>query len=180
MDVIKKNFTLSMWLTRIIFIACYVFGHWIFLRSSSALAGEAFGYGINIYGTFWFNLLVGILSALFVLFIIRLLAPWVMRASGIYFLPMGEIYLFVLLFAALKNLIVGVLSLVYYVAPFFIGWGAIVFDFVALLAATLGFYFFVDKHYIPDGNRANFFKIILTLVLAFSLLKIVFGVSVPV
>lgn len=176
MDVIKKNFSLSMWLTRIIFVICYIFGRWIYLRSFSALMGDALVYDINIYGTFWFTLLVAILSALFSLFIIKILTTWIMRASGIYYLPMREIYLFVLLFAALKNLIVGVLSLVYYIAPVLIGWGVIVFDFIGLLAASLGFYFFVDKHYVPEGNRANFFKLIFTLILAFSLFKIVIGV----
>ncbi|HPG92206.1 MAG TPA: hypothetical protein PK675_02210 [Clostridia bacterium] len=176
MDIIKKNFSLSMWITRIAFIVCYVFGRWLYLRSFSVLMGETLGYGINVYGNFWFTFFTGILSALISIFVIRLLTIWIMRASRIYYLPFNEIYLFVILFAALKNLIVGILSLVYYIAPVVIGWGVILFDFVALLAATLGFYFFVNKNYVPEGNRANFFKLIFTLFVIFSIAKIALGV----
>lgn len=176
MDLLRKNYRLSLWLARLVFIVCYVFGNWFELKSYAQVSDSIIGVGVSVYGTFWYVALFGTLSAIISLVIIRLISMWILRYTRLMYLPPNEVTLFVVVFAALKELIVGVLSLSYLITPLAVGWGSIVFDFVGLIAAAISFYAFMYKHYLPEGNKALVFRLVVTLTSVFGIITLLMGV----
>ncbi len=176
MNLLKKNYGLTLWLVRIAYIAASIFGKWPENTSTVVILGEQYGLDINVYGSVWAVVLYGLLSAALMLVIITWFAGWIFRYARIYNLPVKEITLFVVLFAALKNLIGGLLKLTYLISPLFIGWGKILYDFIGMVIAVILFYRFVDKKYLPDGNKAYFFRTVFSTASIFFVLQVILGV----
>lgn len=176
MNSLKKNYGLSLWLTRLAFVACNVFSKWLHITSIAAALGEQSGWEPEIYDSFWFALLLGAVFAVVTLLIFTWFVRWFLRFSRLHNLPASEIVLFAVLFAALKNLISGLMKLTYLITPVIIGWGQLLFDFVALIAAVIAFYHFISKRYLSEGNRAPFFNLIFSATSIYSVAILILGV----
>ena len=155
---IRSNFKTVSILSKVLLICTYVFANWkSFAGVMTALTGSA-----KISTT----LLGCAISGVIVAVVAHFLPKLYLRFAKIYTVPVDEFCLFSTLAWAAYCLMLGLLNLIYLLAPTFVVLGSVVFPVVSALTAGVCFYAVTSKLYFNDVTRQYYFRSIGIVILA--------------
>ncbi len=168
---ILKNYMLSIFLAGTLFAVSLCFCRWFYIESLLSY----FSASVNlIQRSFFITAFFGILAGLIVLGLLFLVLKLFFRIFNIYNLPFRDIFFIALAFGVARNLILGILNLTFFFAPFVVLWGN-VFNFLATVPMVLLFFNTVNRLYLNPKSAPHFFK---SLCIAFCVCfaaSVVFG-----
>jgi hypothetical protein len=173
LEKLKKNFGLSNWLARGAFVLAYAFAMWRVSQSVLAVYGEQ----LSVTPTIWTALLFSLLSGVISLLITHFFTGLILNLLRFFFLPRQEFTLLVILFFALKNLILGALNCFYFISPIVMAWGKIVFPVVSFLISGILFYATVNKYYLNNKTAPIFYKTLAVFFCVLSVLTVIENIA---
>lgn len=174
LEKLKNNYGLSIWLARTAYVLLYVFVSW---RTSFSLLNAFFeesGFASNV----WLMLLLALITGIVSLLLVHFLTGFVLNMMRFFFLPRQEFTLLVVIFLALKNLILGALNCLYFITPVIGIWGELIFPVIAFLISGVLFYMTVEKYYLNSKTAPIFFKALIIIFCVLSVLFVIESVSV--
>lgn len=129
-EKLRKNYSLSLWLTRLFFYISFVFCNWFDIESAFNYMSYAGLFGLALERSFWLVAASGLIGAVITEVLIWLILRFVFYVSKIVMVPRNEFTVLFLLCLIPINLILGALNLLFYLTPLVISWGSVLFEFV--------------------------------------------------
>ncbi len=173
-EKLKNNYALSSWLARGAYVLLYVFAMW---RVSQSFL-TAYGEQLAIVPTIWTALLVSLLAGIIALIFIPFFTGFILNFLRFFFLPRQEFALIVVIFLAIKNLILGALNCLYFITPVIMAWGQIAFPVLAFLISGILFFITVKKCYLNNKTSLHFFKTLVIFFCVLSVLSVIQGIVI--
>lgn len=174
LEKLKNNYGLSNWLARIAYVLLYTFAMWRVSQSVLTVYGEQLGVTPTIWIALLFSLVSGIISLLITYFLTGL----ILNLLRFFFLPRQEFTLLVIVFFALKNLILGVLNCFYFISPIVIAWGKLLFPILAFLTSGIFFYITANKYYLNSKTAPIFYRTLVMFFCVLSVLTVIENIAV--
>ena len=106
--------------------------------------------------------------------LIRLLSRAAFNLLHVYVIPFNEFVVLFMLATALKNLVAGLIKLLYLLTPVAMVFGEILIDFIVGAGVYFALYLVVKKLYLNDKTAPFVFKWGVILYMAFSFLSLFF------
>lgn len=170
---LRKNYSLSVWLTRICFYVSFIFCNWFFIEGVYNYMSIAGLFSVELERNFLVIAISGLLSAIIAEIFVRLLLKLVLYASKIVMLPRNEFSILFLMCLVPINLIMGGLNLLFYLTPVIISWGSVLFEIVVATPFLILFYAKTKKLYFNDKNSPYYFKVCAIVYLIYFGLKLI-------
>ena len=159
LDLLRKNYGLTLWLTRAILGLSVILGHWFFIDSFFAAMSSA---GIIVPRAWYVYLLYAFISVIVIELISRVFIKCAFNLAKIYVIPFSEFIILFLAAVAVINIISGSVKLLYLLTP------AI---FVISAGVFFGLFLIVKKFYLNDKNAPYIFKISVWIFLGLSVIN---------
>lgn len=172
-EKLRKNYSLSVWLTRLCFYISFVFCNWFYIESVFNYMSLAGIFDAALERSFWLIAATGLLSAVVAEVLVRLLLRFGLYVSRIVMVPRNEFSVLFLLCLVPINLIMGALNLLYYLTPVIIGWGSVLFEIVVATPFLYLFFVKTKKLYFNDKSAPYYFKVFAVAYLVYFGLKLV-------
>ncbi len=163
----------SIFLAGTLFVISFCFCRWFYVESIlTYLSGAATLLPRNFFITAG----CGILAGLLVFGLLFLALKLFFRIFNIYTLPFRDIFFLAAVFGAARNIILGMLNLTFFFAPFVVVWGN-VFNLLATVPTLLLFFNTVNKLYLNPKSAPHFFKSLCIVFCVYFAVSVLFGGS---
>ncbi len=168
---ILKNYRRSIFLAGTLFVISYCFCQWFYTESLLSY----FSIAVNLLQrNFFITALIGILSGAIMFGLLFLMLKLFLKVFNIYNLPFRDIFFIAVAFGIARNLLLGILNITFFFAPFVVLWGN-VFNLLATLPMVLLFFNTVNKLYLNPKSAPHFFKSLCIAFCVFFAISVVFG-----
>ena len=172
-EKLRKNYSLSLWLTRLFFYISFVFCNWFDIESAINYMSYAGLFGLALERSFWLVAASGLIGAVITEVLIWLILRFVFYVSKIVMVPRNEFTVLFLLCLIPINLILGALNLLFYLTPLVISWGSVLFEFVVATPFLWLFFVKTKQLYFNDKAAPYYFKVFAIAYLIYFGLKLV-------
>lgn len=163
LEKLRNHYSLTLWLTRLVFCVSYIFGNWYNIKSS------CFYYSVMlsqpIFTQLWLCLVVGLLSSIIWLLLISVICNFLIKMLNLYSFPKSEFNVVLTFFFAAYYLLLGILNLFVLITPVILVYAQAIFPVVSLITVSMLFYFTVNKLYLNNATAPRFFKIVMIFVI---------------
>ncbi len=168
LDLLRKNYGLTLWLTRAILGLSVILGHWFFIDSFFAAMSSA---GIIVPRAWYVYLLYAFISVIVIELISRVFIKCAFNLAKIYVIPFSEFIILFLAAVAVINIISGSVKLLYLLTPAMFVFGEALITFVISAGVFFGLFLIVKKFYLNDKNAPYIFKISVWIFLGLSVIN---------
>ncbi len=172
LGLLKKNYGLSLWIVRVIFGLTLILGQFFYI--DSVMAYVSMLLGVQIPRVWWFYFIYALFATAIAELLIRLLSRAAFNLLHVYVIPFNEFVVLFMLATALKNLVAGLIKLLYLLTPVVMVFGEILIDFIVGAGVYFALYLVVKKLYLNDKTAPFVFKWGVILYMAFSFLSLFF------
>ena len=168
LNLLRKNYGLTLWLTRIILGFAVILGQWFNIDSVFALMASS---GLVVPRAWYIYLLYALVSVIVIEVLSRVFIKCAFNLAKIYVIPFNEFVILFMASLAVINVVSGLIKLLYLITPAMFVFGEILINFVVSAVVFFGLFSIVKKLYLNDKNAPYIFKISVWIFLALSVVN---------
>lgn len=154
--MLRKNYALTLWLTRLVLGLSVLFGQFFNIESNFTLWAML---GMPVPRAWYVWLAYGVVSVIVVELLTRLLTKLILyNMMRVFVIPFSEFVVLFMASTAVINAISGLIKLVYLITPAAFVFGEVLIDFIVSAAVYFGLFIVVKRLYLNDKSAPYFFK----------------------
>lgn len=168
LNLLRKNYGLTLWLTRIILGLSVILGQWFNIESVFALISQT---GLVVPRAWYIYLSYAFVSVIVIELLSRLFIKCAFNLAKIYVIPFSEFVILFMTAIAAINIVAGIFKLLYLITPAMFVFGEKLIVFVVSAFIFFGLFLIVKRFYLNDKTAPYIFKISVWIFLGLSVIN---------
>ncbi len=169
-NILRKNYALTVWLTRIVYGLALLFGQMFTI--DSVFGWMSMMSGIALPRTWYIYFAYAVIMTALMEIIIRVLTRLIFSYLKLVVIPVNEFIVLFMLAGAVINIVSGLIKLVYLITPAAMVFGERLITPVVAAAVYFGLFLIVKRLYLNDKNAPFVFKSGVIAFIIFSLISL--------